>query len=57
LRALTAGRGVASASERNEHRAYYACGALFGLVAEAASHRPFAEFVRRLIAENRADAS
>ena len=29
---LTAGRGIASAEQRNEHRAYYACGALFGLV-------------------------
>jgi hypothetical protein len=53
--ALTAGRGVASAEQRNEQRAYYACGALFGLVAEAASHRPFAEFVRDLIAASRAD--
>jgi hypothetical protein len=53
--ALTAGRGVASAEQRNEHRAYYACGALFGLIAEAASHRPFAAFVRDLIEANRAD--
>jgi hypothetical protein len=52
---LTANRGVASAEQRNEHRAYYACGALFGLVVEAASHRPFAEFVRDLIAASRAD--
>ena len=52
---LTAGRGVASAEQRGEHRAYYACGALFGLAVEAASDRPFAEFVRLLVAENRAD--
>jgi hypothetical protein len=52
---LTVGHGVASAEQRNEQRAYYACGALFGLVAEAASHRPFAEFVRDLIAASRAD--
>jgi len=53
--ALTAGHGVASAEQRGEQRAYYACGALFGLAVEAASDRPFSEFVRRLIAENRAD--
>lgn len=52
---LSAGRGVASAEERNEQRAYYACGAVFALVAEAASHRPFIEFVRQLIADNSAD--
>lgn len=53
--ALSAGRGVASALERNEYRAYYACGAVFALVAETASRRPFADFVRRLIQANRAD--
>lgn len=53
---LAAGRGIASAEQRNEHRAYYACGALFGLVAEAASGRPFTHFVRGLIAANRADS-
>jgi len=53
--ALSAGRGVASAAERNEHRAFYACGAVFGLVAEAASRRPFDRFVRALIDANRAD--
>lgn len=52
---FSAGRGVASAEQRNEHRAYYACGALFGLVAEAASGRPFTHFVKGLIAANRAD--
>lgn len=52
---LSTGRGVASAEQRNEHRAYYACGALFGLLAEAASGRPFTHFVRGLIAANRAD--
>ncbi|MGZ8310622.1 MAG: M1 family aminopeptidase [Allosphingosinicella sp.] len=52
---LSTGRGIASAEQRNEHRAYYACGALFGLVAEAASRRPFAEFVRDLVAANLAD--
>ena len=52
---LSAGRGIASAEQRNEHRAYYACGALFGLLAEGASGRPFTRFVRGLIAANRAD--
>jgi hypothetical protein len=32
---LTKRHGVESARDRNEHRAYYACGAVFGLVAEA----------------------
>jgi hypothetical protein len=52
---LSTGHGVAGAEERNEQRAYYACGVVFGLVAEAASHRPFGAFVRRLVDENRAD--
>jgi hypothetical protein len=53
--ALSAGRGVARAIERNEFRAYYACGATFGLVAEASSGRPFTDFVRSLIDANRSD--
>lgn len=52
---LTAGRGVESAQERNEHRAYYACGAVFGLVAEATSGKPFPGYVRPLIDANRED--
>jgi len=52
---LSTGRGVASAEERGEQRAYYACGAVFGLIAEAASHHPFGAFVRRLVEKNRAD--
>lgn len=52
---LSAGRGVARALERNEQRAYYACGAVFALVAEAASRRPFIHFVRTLVDANRAD--
>jgi hypothetical protein len=52
---LTRRRGVADARERNEHRAYYACGAVFGLVAEAGSGRSFFKFVRRLVDANRAD--
>ncbi len=53
--ALTRGRGVADAIERAEHRAYYACGALFALVAEAAGGEPFFDFVRALIAQHRED--
>ena len=52
---LTRRRGVASARDRSEHRAYYACGALFGLVAESGSGRSFFKFVRALIDANRAD--
>ena len=52
---LIEGRGVESAEQRNEHRAYYACGAVFGLAAESASRRPFIEIVRALVDANRAD--
>ena len=52
---LTKRRGVASARDRGEHRAYYACGAVFGLVAESGSGRSFSKFVRELIDRNRAD--
>jgi hypothetical protein len=37
--ALTVGRGVVSAASRGEHRAYYACGAVFAFAAEAAERR------------------
>lgn len=53
--ALSAGRGVARAFERNEFDAYYGCGTVFALVAEAASRRPFTSFVRSLLDANRAD--
>jgi hypothetical protein len=52
---LTAGRGVASAHERSEPRAHYACGAVFGHAAEAVSGTSFADYVRPLIDANRAD--
>lgn len=52
---LATGRGVASAETRGEQRAYYACGAVFALVAEASSRRPFTHFVRSLLDANRAD--
>jgi hypothetical protein len=53
--ALSAGRGVARAIERSEYRAYYGCGAVFALVAEHASGRPFHEFARGLIDANLED--
>jgi len=53
--AMSAARGVATAFERNEFRAYYGCGTVFALVAEAASRRPFSSFVRTLIDANRGD--
>lgn len=46
---------VATAIERNEHRAYYACGALFALVAERSNGGDFFGFVRALIERNRGD--
>jgi hypothetical protein len=53
--ALSTNKGVAGAEDRNEQQAYYACGAVFALVAEAASHRPFIQFVKDLLDANRAD--
>ncbi len=52
---LGAGKAVETANERNEHRAYYACGAVFALVAETASRRPFTSFVRALLDQNSSD--
>jgi hypothetical protein len=54
---LTQRRGVESARDRGEQRAYYACGTVFALVAEAGSGRSFYKFVRQLIDDNRADGS
>jgi hypothetical protein len=50
---LTRRRGIEGARERNESRAYYACGAVFGLVAESASGKPFFAFVKTLVDSNR----
>ena len=54
---LTEGRGVQSAGARGEHRAYYACGAVLALVAEAAQARrdggDWFDFLRPLIEANR----
>ncbi len=52
---LSTGRGIARAMERNEHRAYYACGAVFALVAESVARRPFTSFVRALLDGSRND--
>jgi hypothetical protein len=46
---LLAKGGLASANERGDHRAYYACGAIIALAAEQASGGDFAEFVKGLI--------
>ncbi len=48
-------RGIETARNRNEVRAYYACGAVFGLIAESASGRSFFTFVKKLIDANRVD--
>lgn len=53
--AALAVRPVAQAGDRGENRAFYACGAVFSLIAEAASRRPYGAFVRDLIDANRAD--
>ena len=50
---LTRRKGVESARERNEHRAYYACGVVLGLVAEGLTRKPFHAFVRRLVDAHR----
>jgi hypothetical protein len=55
---LSAGKAIYTAAERSEHRAYYACGATFGLLAEAVMKRnqgDFFTFVRALIEANRQD--
>jgi len=52
---LTRKRGIETARDRGENRAYYACGAVFGLIAESASGRSFFNFVKRIVDANRAD--
>jgi hypothetical protein len=53
--ALTRRKGVEGARDRDEHRAYYACGVVLGLVAEGVMRKPFHAFVRQLVDANRAD--
>ena len=48
-------RPVEQAGDRGENRAYYVCGAVFGMIAESASRRPYSHFVRTLIDANRSD--
>lgn len=54
-----AAKPVAGAGQRGEHRAYYACGAVFALTAEALQARAtggdWFDFLRPLIADNRAN--
>ena len=50
-----AARPIATAGERGDNRAFYACGAVFALIAEGVSRRPYQDFVRPLIDANRAD--
>ena len=52
---FTRRHGVESARDRNEHRAYYACGVVLGLVAEGVTGKPFHVFVRHLVDDNRQD--
>jgi hypothetical protein len=52
---LSAGHPLSTAQERGAHRAFYGCGAMFGLVAEAASGKSFSAWLRPLIDANRAD--
>lgn len=53
--AALAVRPVAGAGERGENRAYYACGAMFGMVAEGAARQLYPRYIRGLIDANRAD--
>ncbi|WP_420471877.1 hypothetical protein [Brevundimonas sp. FT23042] len=57
--ATLAVKPVASANQRSEHRAYYACGAVFALAAEAAQKRAtggdWFDFLKGLIDSNRDD--
>lgn len=48
-------RPIATAGERGDNQAFYACGAVFALIAEGVSRRPYHAFIRPLIDANRAD--
>lgn len=50
-----ASRPIATAGERGDNQAFYACGAVFALIAEGVSRRSYQDFVRPLIDANRAD--
>jgi hypothetical protein len=47
--ALSAGRSVETAETRGEHRAYYACGAVFAMAAEAATDGDWFAFLKPLL--------
>lgn len=51
--ASRADKPVAGAGERGDHRAFYACGAVFALIAERYSNGDFYAFTRRLIADSK----
>ena len=53
--ALTAGRSLETAETRGEHRAYYACGAVFALAAEVVTGGDWFAFVKRLLDANADD--
>ncbi len=46
---------IATALERGEYRANYACGGIFALVAEKANGGDFYDFTRKLVDANRGD--
>ena len=50
-----ASRPIATAGERGDNQAFYACGAVFALIAEGVSRRSYQDFIRPLIDANRAD--
>jgi len=56
---LARNKPVAEAGERGEHRAYYACGAVFAMAAEGAQKRhdggDWFDFLRPVLAANRKD--
>lgn len=56
---LSLNKAVADAGERGEHRAYYACGAVFALAAEGAQRQrdggDWFDFLKPLLAANRQD--
>lgn len=50
-----AARPISTAGERGDNQAFYACGAVFALIAEAVSGQSYGDFVRPLVDANRAD--
>lgn len=52
---LTTGRSVETAETRGEHRAYYACGAVFALAAEGVTDGDWFDFLKPLLDANAED--